>query len=443
MRIALFLAVSTVLSAQVGCASVTVRRVGGPADDNSEGVRFYRPRPYIAVHEPFVVAAETFVASGILSDDGKYVVLTAVPAGLRERTALHPDGNVRIPAARVRVPQSSAVPGTVQGAEPIPDEPTPPSTGTESTSTTDPSAEPADADQPKRETGQRRLVVRNDNSAFAVQPTRRYFDIVYLPDFEENYVVSSKAALGNANTDITLGQGWSLQGLTAQIDNATLTERFHSLIQDAQQALTSIGRTSLGLPPTGSGPQGGAPLGADQRLEAGTSVSMKVTVARVAAPGLYKILKPTEIAALLVNPSDTVGTDARRRILLPHPPFTDIAFNTYEVIVFEAVPVAGDSPYAWQIPAISPAPTERSAGRSPTQDAPPSLEQYEKELQAWLSSSHAGITGTLHRTSEPKRIGLRLRGDPGTTLDEEKRKAILDSVNELLQSSNLTAELVP
>ncbi len=73
---------------------------------------------------------------------------------------------------------------------------------------------------------------------------------------------------------------------------------------------------------------------------------MNSGVCRVVAPGIYPILKPAEVeaasagafAALATDPDTASITD---RLLVPIPPMTNIAFNTYEVIVVEGARVDG------------------------------------------------------------------------------------------------------
>lgn len=88
---------------------------------------------------------------------------------------------------------------------------------------------------------------------------------------------------------------------------------------------------------TGGGPQGATAGGpsAKQVFEGGTPVTVKVTRVRVVAPGLYPILKPHE--------RTTLTAEEERRILAPKPPLTNIAFNTYDVLVVEAARSSGDS----------------------------------------------------------------------------------------------------
>ena len=74
-------------------------------------------------------------------------------------------------------------------------------------------------------------------------------------------------------------------------------------------------------------------------MAAGERVSIKVTKVIVAASGFYPVLKPNEVSAL--DARDNANPHKRH---LPLRPFTNVAFNTYEVIVVEAAKPTGDSP---------------------------------------------------------------------------------------------------
>ena len=224
---------------------------------------------------------------------------------------------------------------------------------------------PASAETPppatKPEPGVSNLKIINDNTAFATTPLRRYFDIVWLPDFEEQYVVQGKPGLGNSDITVTTGHGWSLQGLEAKIDNSALVKPLLELYSNSLKLLEQVGRTKLGVPPI----QGGAPQGKTVQdvVPPGTQLSIKITKVRVVAPGLYPLLKPKEYAEATKLLQDK-NTD---RVLVPLPPLTNIAFNTYDTLVVEAARTTGDSALRIHqyvdttLPSGLPPPTDRAA----------------------------------------------------------------------------------
>ena len=123
---------------------------------------------------------------------------------------------------------------------------------------------------------------------------RRYFDIIYLQDFEEEFVVQVKQRMGIGSAQLALGQGWSLQGLDARVDNDAITRRLFTLYDESIKIALQVGKAALGIP----GVPGGVQAAKDERtaaqLPAGTNVTIKVTAVRMVAPGVYPILKPSE-----------------------------------------------------------------------------------------------------------------------------------------------------
>ena len=339
------------------CAQVDVYRIGDDGKpEGPSGVRYNRPRPYVSVHEPFIVSARAYLVNGQVSPDGKFVLITGATDQL--------DGTLRatlggkIEGSRVLLSSPASVgggaPGGVQAAQ---DKDTDKGSG----------QPPA----PAEKTGQGQFKVTNDNNAFAVQPMRRYADIVYLQDFEEEFVVQVKQRLGNASAQLALGQGWSLQGLDARVDNDAITRRLFALYDESIKIALQLGKTALGIPGVPGGVQAAKDLGTADQLPAGTNVTIKVTVVRMVAPGIYPILKPAEGKYVIENLAklQQLMPELDRRLLIPVYPMTNVAFNTYESVVLEAAPAAGDSPLRLQqyidttseTPSTKGAPTERDA----------------------------------------------------------------------------------
>ncbi len=323
-----------------GCAQVTVnkvdRRTGQVVKDAAEGLRFYLPRPYVSVFEPFIVASEVYLARGEMSPDGNHVLLTQVPPGMAEivaqATGTPGMGPLRsIDAARVQV--APAATGGAQSAA----APAAPSASAASAP-----APAASAVPPAVAGGVLNFKATNDNSAFAVTPQPRYFNILWLPDFDEQYVVSAKAGLGNAGVVLGFGQGWSLQALEATVDNSAIAKPLLDFYSGTLGALQKLATAKIEAPlvaltgQAGGGAQSAAATAATT-FAGGTPVTLKVTRVRIVAPGLYPVLKPGELSEMKLDAAQA------RRILAPVPPLTNIAFNTYDVVVIEAARSTGDS----------------------------------------------------------------------------------------------------
>jgi len=342
------LAVSVFLLAS--CASVTVRKVPVPTQylqwtddlqrraDAMEGLRFYLPRPFVNVFESFPVRTDIFLARGEVSADGKYVVLSEVEPTSRLYEYLASmawEGGIPtrfIFSGAAVQPHSRSPLGGLQdltqllGAfSKIRDKAAQASaiaaglTSTTPTGTAPAAAPPAPAAQPSAPaapTGINERRVRNDNGAFAYQPLRGSFDIVYLPDFDEQYVVTSQAGLGNAKVQMNLGQGWSLQGFDSLVDNSELNRRIFDLIDTsiriAKQAAGAFMGGLPGLAGAALGPAGAilpherAALAKEEPVP-GTPVLLKIVVVHYAAKGLYPIIKPRELQERLLTQVNTYG----------------------------------------------------------------------------------------------------------------------------------------
>lgn len=329
---------AAVLLALTGCASVNVLKVG--ADDTREGVPFYLPRPYVSVFEPFVVGATAYVVNGQLSPDGQYLLIDnasiEAPA-LKQRLQIGKAETLSVPSRQVRraAPPAPKVEqgGGEQGDRTL----IPPAAASAAASAADGNGQAA----PETALGQFNVSVLNSNAAFAVTPGRRFFDIVWLPDFDEKYIVQAKPGLGNANVSISTGQGWSLQGLDAKLDNSAIVGPLLDLYKTSLGALGQLAKAKI-FPPGLLAMGGEQGLIETSQATAGTRLSVKVTIVQVAAPGLYPVLKPAEKAA--ADAARAQWAAASAGILYPVLPFTSVAFNTYEVMVVEAARPTGDSP---------------------------------------------------------------------------------------------------
>lgn len=313
-----------------GCAKVDIKKVPTPTQyvhwtdamqkksDKMKGIRFYLPRPFINVFESFPIRTDIYIADGVVSPDGKYVLIKSVKpeSGLNDYMAGIPS-LTKIPSRYVTVPkqneveravhtQSAAIEAAQKKAEQAARNSMP--TGgspQDSKDTTTPSSQPV--------TGINQRSVTNDNAAFAFQPLRGNFDIVYMPDFEEQYVISSFAGLGNAQFVLKLGQGWSLQGFNSLTDNSELNKRMYDLIDTAikaaKTAVSAMGGMPLPALPAGITemfkPQSGAvTLEGDEgkpNATPHTPVSLKIVVVHYAAKGLYPVIKPHELEERTVS----------------------------------------------------------------------------------------------------------------------------------------------
>jgi hypothetical protein len=174
-----------------------------------------------------------------------------------------------------------------------------------------------DAEKPK--SGINARAVTNDPNAFSYQPLRGNYDLLYLPDFEEQYVASSTSDGGNADMKLSLGQSWSLQGFNSVADNSEITKRVYSavdaavalaknaLVPEAAVAENATSKASMfEFMPKGILPNIRA-LNEEEikAFQASASkITLRIVVVHYAAKGLYPVLKPREVAGGVTKPDD-------------------------------------------------------------------------------------------------------------------------------------------
>jgi hypothetical protein len=326
------------------CASIQIKKIDPSSQELSgpSGVRYYLPRPYVAVSEPFVIFSKSYVVNAELSPDGQYVLLRDVPDEFKDKIFIRKDGmGITTTRALKKSQIDSTVKGVTQSEETPEQEPDKKKEGSKGD-------EIDEEEKPKTEikSGMAGIKLANDNTGIPVTPLRRYFDIIWLPDFDEQYIVISKSGLGNVSTVLQTGQGWSLNGLEALVDNSSLTKPLLAFYESTFSALQKLTTAKITAPlDIISGVvQSEAEIqkAGAAAFKGGIPISLKLVFVRVATPGLYPILKPKELAEINKYYNDN---DVKSRILLPVPPLTNIAFNTYETFYMEAVHPSGDSAF--------------------------------------------------------------------------------------------------
>lgn len=377
----IFLTSTIILS---GCARVDVQKVPTITQyvhwtddmqkkaDRIKGIRFYLPRPFINVFESFPIRTDIYIAKGKVSPDGKYVIIREVRAesGLSSYIAGVQEGTQIVnrdiqdidkeAAKEIIKAQASIEEDAAKAAK------TTVPTGVAGIAPPTPSAAPEA--QPR--TGMSGRQVTNDNSAFAYQPLRGNFDIVYLPDFEEQYAVRDLAGLGNTEFALNLGQGWSLQGLNSLADNSALNQRIFDLIDTSIRMAKAAAQAAIGVPPVAALPSGLTEIIKPQAGKEmddgipGTDVSLKIVVIHYAAKGLYPIIKPREIQERTTQKtprmflglfqrspiwysdydSKTALQQARQAIksetgkfTVPRYPYQYLSFNTFRYMALEVI----------------------------------------------------------------------------------------------------------
>src|SRR5262245_16733348 len=140
------------------------------------------------------------------------------------------------------------------------------------------------------------LRLTTDLQAIGYKDLQDYFGVIYLPDFEEEYVIESTAGLGNSDVSVGKGPGEDLLSLGVSLDNSAIV----GPILDAYSSLLTSGvgklKTAMGLPTTEGIAVPEAHAAADTEvLKAGAHVTFRVHVVSMANPGMYPILKASEM----------------------------------------------------------------------------------------------------------------------------------------------------
>ena len=188
-------------------------------------------------------------------------------------------------------------------------------------------------------------------------------DVVYLPDFEEQYVIKPRIGIGQADIETRLRNGWAAEVFSQQVDNSNLIPYLIRQVESASEAAAGIATTwmpvAAGLPP-GTSPANLAEIAAAvtgeeesslagiQPVDAanilGQVILFKIAEVKMAQPGVYPILKPREINQWLKTSVQISDLDSQATfelylkqnnlpwirpdmVFIPAPPFTMIGFN--------------------------------------------------------------------------------------------------------------------
>ena len=432
------------------CARVRIRKVPTPSQyvvwtdemqrraDAMEGFRFYLPRPFVNVHETFPIYSEVFFAHGEVSADGKFVVLRDVQSPVGKKYFGDNALSGKISKRSIHRPSLENIKAQNETQESPEGDNKAASGGSEA----------SPAPKPRPRTGLNRRRVTNDNDAYAYQPMRGSFDIAYLPDFEEQYVVDSYAGLGNTEFKLNLGQGWSLQGFDGLSDNSELNRRIFDVIDASIEAAKAAAFAAAGVPPVPALPGSSSLIQPQAGLEVedggvpGSPVTLKVVVVHYAARGLYPVLKPRELQPRLdadgeyflcldlfqwcplATPATVLDSDAlvaadslgadTDAYTVPRYPYQYISFNTFRLLSVTLVE-PGDSA---SVDPIHPTGTRRATDRP---DNPSDATRYAGGAGAGAGAPNTRLDaedGAKADLADALRaeltVGIELSGNGGT-----------------------------
>ena len=348
-------------AAMNGCARLDYVKVPTPTQyslwtrddqrnaDRMKGVRYYLPRPFVHLKQSVPVAQRVAFVSLEISKDKTYYEISlpkmaplwlkrAMPRRISSRQVLQASLRGRVADANgapLRL-ESGADDGPNLVEEPEEDVAAP-------------------IDRPSELTARTGFISDTD----PVTRLSDRMDVVYLPDFEEQYVIQPYPGLGQADIETRLRNGWAAEVFAQKVDNSNLIPYVIRQVESASEAAAGIFTTwaplAMGVPP------GTVPTPSDVasglRLESGEEITgeqieallggvilFKVAEVKIAQPGIYPILKPREIQHWLGQGTIMIGRDPQETLelslqtanlpwvrpdmaFIPVPPFTMVGFN--------------------------------------------------------------------------------------------------------------------
>jgi hypothetical protein len=313
--------------------------------DKLEGPRYYLPRPWLHLKQRIPVASRVaFVSLRYSAQTKRYELSVPLEAESWVKQLLPNDVAISAAVAKKLVTGSQQA-GTAGGTE---QNPKPPAGGGPQSGVIPPT------------TVVGKVGFINDEDP--VTELSSLLDVVYLPDFDEQFVIQRSWGLGRGSLEVELRNGWAAEVFGEEVDRSNLVPYVIDQVESAADAALDIAKkvaqVSTGLPvgefPLVSdiGSQQSGATGVTEQAAfdlLGNLVLLKVVEIRIAQPGLYPILKPREIVDWfgmnVGQPVVVPGADVKKRfeqflsprglpwirpdqVFVPAPPLTMIAFNT-------------------------------------------------------------------------------------------------------------------
>lgn len=324
------------------CANMNPLPVDPDKHLDLQGIRYYETRPFIAVHRPFPIDSRTYLVDGLLSADGSSVEITVDASWKDElkhfhhRNKLVLDSKVLFSAGSfvaAAQPKDPAPIGIAQGGsgETKPPEGQKPEGG----ATAKGDAEAGSGSTTGEQVANSNVTVQTDNAGYSFLPVNDLFSILYLPDYDREFVIDASAKMGLARLNLTRGPGGVLLAMSAEVDNSAVVGPLLQAYGKLVDAATTVAGTAItgGLPvvPAAQGSDG-KPAVSDVAA-ARTHVTLRMHKVKFAAPGVYPFLKPAELDRLAVWRNAAPIT---RKYLQPVLPY-QVPYDYFEILVFEQV----------------------------------------------------------------------------------------------------------
>lgn len=270
------------------------------ADVNGKasGIRYFETRPFVVVNKPFPLESDSVLVDGYISADGKHIYIDNIPvtnsAGIRH-FHINQDQKKGFEVGKIVLLKPSAVTtaAKAQGSSGEGDK-------VGNMTMTDPKKEDdkeKDSTSTAGKQGTSNITIITDNTGIPLITVNEYLSLIYLNDFDREYVLSTKAKLGVKNIHLTLGPGATLQGIDASVDNSAivgpLVSAWTSLINTGTQALVaavSPGGAAAAVAQGSSSDSAVAP----QELRS-RPITLRIHNIKYATIGIYPIVKSGEV----------------------------------------------------------------------------------------------------------------------------------------------------
>jgi len=173
-----------------------------------------------------------------------------------------------------------------------------------------------------------KATISGDPTTPVVNNISEHFDLMYLPDFDEQYAVQLDPGLGEATLNLGLENGWLVESSTVTLDNKELGKFIFQQIDRFTSLAADFAKVYQGLIPVPASLEDVA-KSASMVAPGEKWVLLKITYSIEALPGVYPLLKPAE--------AKTPASGDTTYLQLPAPPFTAIAFNVRREAMIELV----------------------------------------------------------------------------------------------------------
>jgi hypothetical protein len=343
-----------ILFTAIDCAHVVVRKViadsANPKENNNPpGFRYYLPRPFVAVKQEFPVDSEDKYTYGTVKiiNGSKWL---KIPQKVLKELNIYIDESQAVPSeTKVRdTLQGQLSSGTKGGdgnaAKDEKDKTASGATNSAADKTTDSTPESA-----------------STAAGGGHVPLSGLFDIVYLPDYGEQYAIELVAGL------------WMLESIAVKTDNTALTDALFAQIGKVMDFASTVGLAKLGVPQpseAGTSLQGlvAGPVKPEKVEAEGEQILIRIRTVTYVVPGVYPIYKPAELKSTK-KPADAPpwaaggSPDNYDVWVFTSPLWRDtVAFRTRKEVTFEAVHVDASEQAISQSPAPPPIDQIATAG---------------------------------------------------------------------------------